>query len=111
MNIVFIVALISSVLLVGFGRFLYSDHMKSKAMRPAIREAMANPMTAPRGPRPKMTSAGITTVLMMDWTMRAMLFSSIFSMPVKAAWAVLSSAVVRIVKEAISMRGVMFGSE
>lgn len=71
--------------------------MNSDAIRPATKEAMANPMTAPRGPRPKMTSTGITMVLIMDWTIRAMLFSSILSMPVKAAWAVLSSAVVRMV--------------
>lgn len=98
---VFTVALIPGALPVGFGRLVYNHHIKSEPVRAATAAAVVKPMTAPRGPRPMITSEMIRMVLMMAWMTTVMLFSSIFSMPMNAAVAVLNNAVVKIVNAAI----------
>ena len=56
---------------------------------------------APYVPNPKSTSTTIMAVLKMDWLTIIMLFRCIFSMPVKAAVAVATRALVRMLSEDI----------
>jgi len=60
-------------------------------------------------PKPISTSAMIRPVLTMAWTMSIMLLRCIFSSPVKAAVAVVMSALVKIASEDIWIRGAMVG--
>ena len=56
---------------------------------------------APYVPNPRSTSAMMSVVLIIDWLTSITLLRCIFSMPVKAAVAVLTKALVKTVNEAI----------
>ena len=65
-NMVLIVANISILLFIDSGRDLYMVHIRSMPANPANREAVMRPVTAPRVPKPKSTSATIRAVLAID---------------------------------------------
>ena len=65
-NMVLIVENISILLFSDLGRDLYMVHIRSRPANPANREAVVRPVTAPRVPKPKSTSATIRAVLAID---------------------------------------------
>lgn len=97
----FIVPPIASLLFGGLCRDEYRVYMSKTPVMPATRVAAVKPTVAPRVPNPKNTSAIIRPVLAMAWIISMMLFRCNFSMPVKAALAVVIMALLRINMEAI----------
>ena len=100
-NIFLIVFSSSSLLSVGLGNDWYIVYMSRTPVAPAISTPIEKPVTAPKVPKPKITNVRIKAVFTMDCTTIIILFRCIFSIPVKAAVAALTNALVKTNREAI----------